>query len=165
MILSACSPAPEATEKVISDTNLKSQIQLLEMKPADAINVKTARATLKPGDKAVVFGQIGGLTEPFLDGHAGFVMGDTDIEFCDEMGDDHCSKPWDACCEDPDLLKVSRASVQFVDDSGDVIAQGMEGFAGLAGLSHVIVTGEVASTSTPDNLIINANGLYIQKNQ
>jgi hypothetical protein len=137
------------------------RIRVLNAKPEGALPVKAAREKLKLGESAVVVGQIGGSLEPFLEGYAGFVLADTDIEFCDEMGDDHCSTPWDACCEDPDKVKASRASVQFVDADGEPLAVSVEGFSGLKGLSHVVVTGTVAGTSTPENLIIDADGIYI----
>lgn len=163
LFLSACSSEskPEAETDSVASNSLESSIKVLDTKPADALAVKAARETLKPGDAAVVFGQVGGVDEPFLEGYAGFVLGDTDIQFCDEMGDDHCKTPWDACCEDTDKLKVSRASVQFVDAEGQLLSQGMKGFAGIKELDEVVVIGAVAEASTPDNLIINATRIYV----
>lgn len=147
----------------VAAPNALLPIQILETKPSGALPVKAAREQLKPGDEALVFGQIGGVDEPFFQGYAGFVLGDTDIVFCDEMSEDgHCQTPWDACCEDPDKLKISRASVQFVDAQRNPIEAEMKGFAGLKELSHVLVAGVVAETSTPDNLIIEARGFYIE---
>lgn len=163
LCLTAC--GPKETEDSSTPTTAVNQldsIQLLESQPTDALPVKAAREQLKPGDTAVVLGQIGGVNEPFTTGYAGFVLSDTDIEFCDEMGDDHCQTPWDACCEDPDKLKASRASVQFVDTEGEPLNVGLKSFAGLQELSYVVVTGTVAETSTPENLIIDASGLYVK---
>lgn len=163
LFLSACgqkgseTPTTEAT----ASKSLKN-IQILDTKPSDALTVKAAREQLKPGDAAVVFGQIGGVDQPFLDGYAGFVLGDTDIMFCNEMGDDHCPTPWDACCEDTEKLKASRASVQFVDVEGNILPGSVKNFAGLESLSHVVVAGTVASSSTPENLIIEAKSLYVE---
>lgn len=160
LLLSACSPEPEAGETTAGNI-LESNIQLLEAKPGDPLPVKAARAQLSPGQPAVVTGQVGGSEEPFFDGYAGFVLADTAVRFCNEMGDDHCPTPWDACCEDPDSLKSSRASVQFVDAAGLPVAASLKGFAGLEPLRKVVVTGTVASSSTPENLIIEAQGLYL----
>ncbi|PXA04094.1 hypothetical protein DDZ13_08630 [Coraliomargarita sinensis] len=162
LLLSACGEK-NAESPAAADTQAGSPldgIRLLDTKPSAAIAVKTARQQLEPGDEAVVFGQIGGVGNPFLEGYAGFVLADTDILFCDEMGDDHCPTPWDACCEDQDALKGARVSVQFVDGEGQILPVSMSGFAGLEGLSHVVVAGKVAQNSTPENLIIKADSLY-----
>lgn len=163
LLLAACSPNVE--EEVANPSGLESlsSIQVLDAMPTGALSVQAAREQLKPGDKASVMGQIGGVDDPFLSGYAGFILGDTGIEFCDEMGDDHCSTPWDACCEDPDKLKQLRASVQFLGADGQPLNSSLEGFSGLKGLSRVVVTGIVAESSTPDNLIINASALYVGK--
>jgi len=165
-LLVACGESsPEKSKSAISPkANTLDSIQLMDTKPSDAISVKAAREQLEPGAEATVFGQIGGVDQPFLEGYAGFVLADTDIVFCDEMGEDHCPTPWDACCEDADKLKKSRASVQFVDAEGRILHESMKGFSGLSGLSHVVVQGTVASSSTPENLIIEARSLYsVQK--
>ncbi|MGB0743264.1 MAG: hypothetical protein ACPGSB_01955 [Opitutales bacterium] len=167
LVIAACSPKSEDATVMSTSTpssNPLESIHFMDTKPEGALAVQVARAQLKPGDEAVVFGQIGGVEEPFLDGYAGFVLGDTDIVFCDEMGDEHCLKPWDACCADPDVLKVSRASVNFVDAEGKMIAASMKDVAGLKGLAEVTIKGTVAQTSTPDNLIIEATEIYVDNN-
>jgi hypothetical protein len=146
-----------------TDASPLSSIQFLNTKPEGVRSVQAAKAELKAGDAALVFGQIGGVQEPFLEGYAGFVLGDTEIVFCNEMGEDHCPTPWDACCEDRDVLKASRASVNFVDERGQVIPVGMRGLGGLVELSEVVVKGVIAQTSTPDNLIIEATGIYLPR--
>lgn len=162
LLLSACGQKASDEIAAKAENNLLEMIQVLETRPEGALSVKAAREQLKPGDEAVVFGQIGGVDQPFLEGYAGFVLGDTDIVFCNEMGnDDHCATPWDACCEDADMLQTSRASVQFVDASGQPIAASMKGFAEVKELSPVVVQGTVAASSTPENLVIEARGLYV----
>lgn len=164
LFLAACGqPSSEAPATEAKASGAIDNIQILDTKPSDALAVKAAREQLKPGDEAIVFGQIGGVEQPFLEGYAGFVLGDTEIMFCNEMGDDHCPTPWDACCEDADKLKVSRASVQFVDAEGQILPGNVKGFAGLEGLSHVVVKGKVAAGSNPGNLIIEARSLYAEK--
>jgi hypothetical protein len=162
LLISACGQKSNNDATASTETNPLERIQLLDTKPSSALAVKAAREQLKPGDQAVVFGQIGGAEEPFFQGYAGFILADTDILFCNETGDDHCPTPWDACCEDPDKLKSSRASVQFVDAGGLPLATSLQGYAGLEPLRKVVVTGTVASSSTPENLIIEARGLYLE---
>ena len=160
--VSGCSQSNEEVASPQTNSALDS-IQILDTQPTDALAVKAARTQLKPGDEALVFGQVGGVVKPFLEGYAGFVIGDTEILFCDEMEDDgHCTTPWDACCENPDFLQESRASVLFIDAQGNAIETGIQGFNGIEGLSTVFVKGTVSQSSTPDNLIIEATGVFMQ---
>jgi len=160
LLATACGPkdAPSASQAP-SDTSAPS-IELLTDAPSNALTVTTARAQAHPGKPIQVHGQIAGTIAPFIDGYAGFVLSDPEIEFCDEMGDDHCSTPWDACCEDPDKLKAMRVSVQFVDADGNPIQQDLKATTTLKELDHVTVIGTVTETSTPSNVIIHATGLY-----
>jgi hypothetical protein len=163
LIFAACGEktAQEPTaSQTPQETSMPESIQLLDTKPEGAIAVKTAREQLKPGDEALVYGQIGGVKNPFFDGYAGFVLTDTDVMFCDEMGDDNCPTPWDACCEDSDKLKQSRASVQFVDAEGKILTHSLGDFAGLKGLDQVTVQGKVAPSSTSENLVIEARAIH-----
>lgn len=163
-LLTACEPKAGSSD-VVTDTSAETSVQILNTEPEGALAVQQARLKLKPGDTAAVYGQIGGVMEPFFDGYAGFVLADTDVVFCDELGDDdHCDTPWDACCEETDKLKASRASVQIVDREGVPYEFDLDGEYGLDRLTEVVVQGTIASTSTPDNLIINATGLYLRSN-
>jgi len=162
LFLTACGQKSDEDATTPAAAKPLDSIQLLDTRPTGALAVKAAREQLKPGDEAVVYGQIGGADEPFFAGYAGFVLGDTAILFCDEMGDDHCASPWDACCEDPDKLKASRASVQFVDAEGLPLETSLKGQPGLEPLRKITVTGKVAAASSPENLIIEARAFYLE---
>lgn len=158
-LLSACGPAERETPA--ASTPEAVERLRLAAKPANALSVMEARDRLSPGDRVVIEGQIGGAVDPFFDGFAGFVLADQAILFCDEMGgEDHCATPWDACCEDPDKLKAGRVSVQMVDAEGNPVEGGLGSTDALSGLDYVIVSGTVAETSTPENMIIDAQGYY-----
>ena len=163
LALVACAPAESDTSASSEPTAATvSAAQLfLDSAPSNALSVAQARAQLAPGDTAIIAGQIGGTKQPFVEGFAAFVLADTEIMFCNETGDNSCPMPWDACCEDPDKVSALRASVQFDDAQGQILELNLKGQQGLKELSHVIVTGLVAETSTPENLIILANGLYL----
>lgn len=132
----------------------------LSSEPQGALPLASAMPSLQPGDPVVLSGQIGGTKKPFTEGFAAFILADTSLQFCDEMGSDHCPTPWDACCEDPARLRASRASVQFLAADGQPLPHSLAGVHGLAGLDHVTVVGQVAPASTPDNLQINATALF-----
>lgn len=159
IFLTACGSSEN--ESSSSEPTLESLSSIeLKTKPEGAIPLGEAKQSAQSGDKLIVLGQIGGTLKPFTTGYAGFVLSDEEVVFCDEMEDDHCSTPWDACCEDKEKLKANRASVQFVDAEGIPLSGGLKGVEGLQELEKVIIVGEVALQSTPNNLVINASGLY-----
>lgn len=155
LLLSACGPAE--TESADDAPARTAERFLLAAKPEKTLSVREAREHLSPGDPVVIEGQIGGAKDPFFEGYAGFVLADRGILFCDEA---RCATPWDACCEDPDKLKAGRVSVQMVDAEGNPVEGGLGSADALSGLDHVIVSGTVAETSTPENMIIDARGYY-----
>lgn len=132
---------------------------ILSEKPEGSIPVAEARKTASPGERIVVVGQIGTTMVPFGKNFATLVLGDESILFCDEMADDHCTTPWDACCEDPDKIASSRATVQVVRD-GQVVRESLDGVGGMDRLDRIIVVGTVDASTTADNLLINATGIY-----
>ena len=162
LIFAACSPKEENGAQAEGSPAAFSESLLVESAPADALTVVEARAALKPGDSALVKGQIGGVLEPFFSGYAGFILADSVVVFCDEMADaGHCSTPWDACCEDTEQLKGRRVTVQFVDAEGAPIEGDLKTQLSLEELDTVTVIGEVAASSTPENMIINASSMAL----
>jgi hypothetical protein len=160
LFLAACSDVErEQTASANAHEDTLTRI-LLDEAPANPLSVAEARRTLKPGDKAVIEGQIGGTNDPFIEGYAGFVLADPELVFCNEMGEDHCATPWDACCEDPDKVKAMRLSVQFVDAEGQPLTADWQHGGALSALDQVTIVGEVSALSTADNLIIEAESLY-----
>jgi len=150
---------PAATPHRAPEGVPRSSILLAEA-PDAAIPVGEARATAQPGDRIALIGQIGGTVKPIAESYASFVIADEKVMFCDEMEDDHCATPWDACCEDPEMLAAHRASVTFLDADGQPMPVPLKQEAGLSELDTVTVEGTVAPQSTPGNLIIHADGVY-----
>ena len=132
---------------------------LINSKPEGALPVAEAIKKAKPGEPIVVKGQIAAAMTPFSENYASFVIGDEALLYCNEMGDDHCPTPWDACCEDLDKVKTSRASVQIV-ENGLPLPLSLKGIGGLKELDYVVVSGTADPSSTPDNLIINLTEIY-----
>ena len=148
----ATSPTPEKTAA--------AQALLLPEAPATPIPIGQARREASPGQEIVVVGKIGGTLDPIADRYASFVIADEDVYFCDEMPDDPCDTPWDACCEDPEKLAANRATVLFLDGSGLPHELDLEEAIQLSGLERVIVEGVVSPDSTAENLVIHAKGMY-----
>ena len=133
---------------------------LLPDAPAAPIPIGKARREASPGQAIVVVGQIGGTLNPIGGRHASFVLADEDILFCNEMPDDHCETPWDACCEDPEKLAANRATILFVDQTGIPLGLNLKETIDLSELERVIVEGTVSPDSTPENLVIHATGMH-----
>lgn len=161
LFMTACGPS-DAPESLIPE-NVFAQTRFLAERPAKAVSVGEIRSTVVPGREVAIAGLIGGTLEPFVDGFAAFVLADPSIRFCDEIPDEHCATPWDACCEDPDKLRDNRVSVQFVNADNQVLQESLKGVGGLRELSQVIVTGTLSEDSTPENINLLAEKLYLIK--
>ncbi len=157
-IFIGCSKDASPSEPADVQAEENSEVWLAQA-PEHAKSVAEARS-LQPGEDVVVQGVIGGVVSPFSDEFAVFVLGDDSLLYCDEMGEDHCKTPWDACCEDADLRKNSIASIQFLDAEGFPVEQSAKESFGLKELDEITVKGFVAEGSTSNNLIITATGLF-----
>ena len=130
----------------------------------DAKSVVAARADGKAGEAIVLRGKIGGKEKPISEKAAVFILADEKaITSCDDIPGDECPKPWDYCCEDPDKIKASIATIQVVNADGEVIRKGVRGLAGIKELSHLIISGTIDKASTPENMIVNATSIHVEK--
>lgn len=135
---------------------------IVDSEPSDAIGIFEAQDAAKAGEQITVTGKVMGRRDPFVEGTAMFILGDPNqITSCDQIAGDNCSMPWDVCCDDPEVIKQSVATIQAVDVNGKLIKQGFKGVAGITELSKLVVTGTVADGSNADNLIINATNIYV----
>jgi len=126
--------------------------------------IPEARKTFSPGDEVLLKGRVMGVSDPFVKGRAVFVLGDTGtLTPCNENEDDHCSKPWDTCCDPAEVRAAGTATIQVLGDSGKVLAHGLKGVGGLKELSTVTVSGVVAPMATAEAFVINATAVYVKK--
>ena len=126
------------------------------------VPIPEARTRLKPGDAVVLSGLVMGVSMPFVPGRGVFVLGDeATIVPCDVKGDDHCSRPWDACCDPPEVRAAGTATIQVLDEDGRVIQRGLKGINGLTELSRVTVAGKVADIATPEAFIVTATAIHV----
>ena len=162
--LTACGPKAGEAEVPVAATEAKPLINdlLLEEVPETVPGLLEAMEASDPGEEFVFTARVGGMKTPISDGYAGFVVADEILVFCDEMGDNgHCPTPWDACCEDSDKLIESRAFVQFVDDSGNLLEMDLKATAGIKENDTVVVKGRLSPDSAPRSTIIIASGLAV----
>ena len=134
---------------------------VLSSKPDSVGTIGALKASgPKAGDAITIQGRIGGKGNPFVDGYAAFLLADdTVLLACDVTDDDHCPKPWDYCCEAKSKRTKNLATIQVLGDDQKAIKANINGLDGIGAGSFIVVTGTVASNEA-DNLIINASGIF-----
>jgi hypothetical protein len=97
----------------------------------------------------------------FVEGAAVFALIDSSVKSCDQLPGNTCRTPCDYCCEPPDVLKATTATIQLVDDDGKPQRVRMNGQRGLKPLAELTIAGEVASRDASGSLVINARRIHI----
>ena len=134
----------------------------LSSPPADAKGVGEIKSKAKPGQKVVIRGRIGGSKDPFVKGQALMTIVDPKLVSCADNMPDKCDTPWDYCCEPKDSLAANMATIQYSDVKGNPLKSGFRGKHGIAALKTVVISGKVHKDSTKDNLIVVAEGLFVE---
>jgi len=134
----------------------------VESAPADAVPISVAFADPTPGRAITVFGEVMGHDSPLVEGRAMAVLGDpTTLTPCNRNPGDECPTPWDVCCDDPDVIRRSIATIQIVDPDGSPLRQGLRGVREITELSFLTVSGTLAEGSTADNLLIDVTAIHV----
>ena len=151
-----------SAEQVIQATAAFSKY-LLNEAPEGAVEIATLRKTAKAGDEVIFNGKALGSFRIFPKDRSAMLLGDPNVlTSCDLVPGDMCERPWDVCCDDHDDIKNTILTIQFLDDEGQLIKTSLKGLNGLSELSEVTVTGTVAEGSNENNMIINANGIFVK---
>ncbi|MEO0415671.1 MAG: hypothetical protein AAF226_12045, partial [Verrucomicrobiota bacterium] len=125
------------------------------------VQISTLFAEPTPGREVVLSGEIMGRMDPFIDGRAMVMLGDpTMITPCNRKVGDDCETPWDVCCDLPDVVKKSVATIQLVDSDGGVIKSSLRDYQGMKELDYLTVKGTIAEGSNSENLLINAESFH-----
>jgi len=121
------------------------------MPTGEPIGVGTMKPTAKEGDRVIVVGRIGGSKDPFLTDRAMVTIVDPSVKLCgeDAPGDDHCTTPWDFCCEPRENLRKMSITVVAHAADGGPIPYTLLGQGGLKPGARVVVEGTV-TTVGPD---------------
>ncbi|MFT5410768.1 MAG: hypothetical protein ACI9NC_003501 [Verrucomicrobiales bacterium] len=132
--------------------------------PDGALGVVAARAAAKPGEPIVLRGKVGGKMTPISESVAILVLADEEaIKSCDQNPDDECENPWDYCCEEVSKIAASTATIQVKGADGKLVRSSLRGLGDLKELSHLVISGTVDESSTPEALIVNAEKIHIEK--
>jgi len=129
--------------------------------PDGAQGVIKVKEVAADGEAIVVEGRIGGDVDPWVKGHAAFLVVDKSLKPCNEKDDDSCETPWDYCC-DVDLLPAAKAMVKIVDENGKTVATDARELLGLKELQTVVIRGK-AKRDEAGNLTILASGIFVRK--
>ncbi|HYE02657.1 MAG TPA: hypothetical protein VD963_05425 [Phycisphaerales bacterium] len=133
----------------------------LAQAPDAAQPVRAAKAAAKAGDRVVLVGKIGGTEDPFAPERAIFTIVDPAMPTCADNPADSCKTPWDYCCEDPDDVAASSATVQIVGPDGMPLKVTAQNAGGLRPMSTVTVVGTVAQRDE-HTLVVNATGIHVE---
>ena len=164
LALASCGDKETSGEPVAPvDTGELAEVFLKET-PAGAVNISEARKDPTPGRTVTISGEVMGSLNPIIEGRALVMIGDpTKLTPCNRIPGDACETPWDVCCDDPEVIKTSIATVQVLDAEGKPLKEGLRGLSGLKELSFLTVTGTVAEGSNADNFLVNATGIHVAK--
>ncbi len=117
---------PALPEHFVSTTPLES-----------AVDVKAVRESAKDGERVVLRG-----TVQEFGALATLRLVEDSLSHCGEgnLEDEHCSTPWDFCCEDPAALRRYTVNVEFLEGERPG-AWRLRGAHGIDRLSEVTVAG------------------------
>ncbi|NCC51093.1 MAG: hypothetical protein EOM20_07750 [Spartobacteria bacterium] len=160
-LLTACGRAPTPKPVATPEEIPIPDIFLAHPPAGQPVPIPLARQQAKPGDTLILEGLIMGTRQPFVEGRAVFLLGDrATLTPCNERPGDTCPTPWDVCCDTLEAKREGVATIQIVDEQGAVLRRGLKGVQGLTELQRLRVIGKVAPQSSPDALIVNAEGFY-----
>ncbi len=155
-------PSPTNEKEQISAANIPAGL-FTEISDEGALSVKDVRVK-QAGEKVKLKAKVIGRSELFVEGRAMFVVGDPDVlKSCDLKEGDGCKEPWDVCCMDEKDIVANTMSIQVVDAEGKALKTGLKGKSNLDNLSNVIIEGVLATNSTAEATILNAEKITVLK--
>lgn len=130
--------------------------------PKNAQQISEVMKDPTPGKEVVLSGEIMGRMHPFINGRAMVTLADpTKVTPCNRIPGDSCTTPWDVCCDDPEVIKKSIATIQILDGDGKILKAGLKGYKGIRELCFLTVKGVIAEGSNANNLLINATAFHV----
>jgi hypothetical protein len=130
--------------------------------PGEPVAVRQLKAQAQEGDEVTMRVVVGGEVNVFVPGRAIVKVIDTEMENLCLGQADSCKTPWDYCCETPDDLQRHRATVKVVDAQGKTLRVDLKGAGQIEEMKTLVVKGVVAQGSDTKNLVVNAQGIYVE---
>ena len=135
---------------------------LLASAPAEPVAVKQLKAQAQAGDEVTMRVVVGGEVNVFVPGRAIMKVIDTEMDnLCLNPGDS-CKTPWDYCCATAEDLQKHRATIKVVDAQGKTLRVDLKGAGEIKEMKTLVVKGVVAKGSDKNNLVVNAQGIYVE---
>jgi len=125
--------------------------------PPNPIGVGEARQKAEEGKPVVLYGQIGGVAQPFADKYSMFLLADMQLK-PPPYG---CGSPWDFCTEPREKVQANLATIRLVDATGKLLKVPLQGVQGLKPLGQVVVQGTVAKRDQ-NVLVVNASTIFVK---
>ena len=129
--------------------------------PPGAIDVATAKKSVKDGQIVVVKGRVGGQKEPLAANRAILTLADLGLRTCDKSPMETCPTPWDSCCEPKDEVAANSLTVQVSGASGQALKAGLSGANGIAPMKQLVVLGTAKTLSGSDAVVVEARQIYV----
>lgn len=131
-------------------------------RPADVQDLLEIKKTAVVGDTVVFLARVGGRAKPFSENQAIFITTDPSLLSCELMSDDdHCSVPWDYCCESRDAMKTGMATIRILNSDGRPIAATAEGSGGLEASKFIVVEGLISDQNDEGLFIVDASRIWV----
>lgn len=161
--LSGCAKESAESESSQPAAALPASV-FLNSAAASPVPVAELRATAKEGDLVTLRGVVGGRKLPLVRQRAIMTVVDPSVpNRCVEEADpDHCATPWDYCCTAPEQINGEIATVQLVDEQGQVLKGDLAASGRLKPLSTVVVQGTVGPRPDESVFVVNATGVYVE---
>jgi len=128
--------------------------------PDGAQPINELKQSAEQGDEVVVRAVVGGSVNPIVEGRASTLIVDASVNNTCVIDEDHCKTPWDYCCEPREALTAHLATLQVVDDRGQVVASDLS--QRIQPLTTLVVRGVVGPRPDPNVMTINATAIYIE---
>jgi hypothetical protein len=162
MSVAGCDKGKPAASNPKAPTNTTVVIPatyFVETEPPAAKPIIDVKKDARAGDEVVMRGRIAGRKDPFTAGRASFMMTDLSLAVCE----DGCKTPWDHCCDEPKEIAAVAATVQLVDEKGEVLKTDAKGVHGLTPNAELVVVGKVKSKDDTGNMVVDVKQVYVKK--
>ena len=161
-IIAGCeSKAPEQAAAPAAATTIPSSTFVAE-RPAEASTLLDVKKNAKIGDTVVFLARIGGRVKPFLQNQAIFLVADPSLKSCELMTEEeHCSIPWDYCCEDSTMLRNGMATIRISGADGRPVPINAQGAGGLEPAKFVIIEGIVNDRNDEGVFTVDASSIWV----